>query len=200
MTVAGVLLAAGAGTRLGRPKALIELDGQTLVERGARTLVAAECDPVVVVGGAWASASPGFVLHGADLIVNDRAATGQASSLAAGLAALAHGPAHAVVIALVDQPFVSSTAIRRLIAAYDWARLPAVVATYGGLPRNPVVLDRTVWDAVLAAAGPDEGARAWLRTHQGHVLEVPCDDVASPTDVDTPNDLLAATAEHPAWS
>ncbi|RFU38516.1 nucleotidyltransferase family protein [Actinomadura logoneensis] len=183
---AGLLLAAGGGSRLGRPKALLELDGERLVDRGVRTLHDGGCAPVVVVAGAVT-----VEVIGAVVVPNPDWATGMGSSLRAGLAALPP-ECPAAVIALVDQPRVTSAAVARLLAAYeDGARV--AVATYGGRPRNPVLVAREHFAAVAASAVGDVGARPFLRANPGLVTAVPCDDVASPDDIDTPADLAAYT-------
>nr|WP_245974568.1 nucleotidyltransferase family protein [Thermomonospora umbrina] len=182
--VAGLLLAAGQGSRLGRPKALVELDGERLVDRGVRMLRAAGCSPVLVVTGA---ASVEVV--GAVVVPNRAWRTGMGSSLRVGLAALPPG-SPAVVVALVDQPRVTAEAVRRLIAAWQSGARVAV-ATYAGRPRNPVLLTRPHFTAAAEAAVGDTGARAFLRGRPELVTEVPCDDVASPDDIDTPDDLAA---------
>lgn len=187
---AGLLLAAGAGRRFGRPKALLELDGERLVDRGVRTLREGGCAPVLVVSGA----APVEVI-GAVVVPNPDWREGMGSSLRAGLAALPPG-CPAVVVALVDQPGVTAEAVRRLIAAYrDGARI--AVATYGGAPRNPVLLaDEHVAAAAGSAVG-DRGARAFLRSRPDLVTPVPCDGVAVPDDIDTPADLDAFTRRGP---
>ena len=180
--VAGLLLAAGAGTRLGQPKALVDVGGQRLVDRGVQLLRAGGCEPVLVVLGAATTAVPGArVVHNPDW------ASGLGSSLRRGLAALPPQP-NAVVVALVDQPRVHPEAVRRLVAAHH-AGAVAAVATYAGEPRNPVLLARPVWADAAAAATGDLGARALLRTRPELVTPVPCDDVGAPDDVDTPADL-----------
>lgn len=175
--VAGLLLAAGSGSRLGTPKALVELDGSTLLERGVALLRKGGCDPVVVVLGAAV-----VPVEGAQVVVAPDWADGMSASLRAGLAAL---DADACVVALVDQPLVGAQAVRRLVAAADTAE--AAVATYGGAQRNPVLLGRSVWPE-LDLAG-DTGARDWLRAHPDRVVLVPCDDTGSPFDIDTPEEL-----------
>ena len=197
---AGILLAAGRGARFGGPKALAELHGELLVERGVRTLSGGGCAPVVVVLGAEAAAVCARAdLSRAEVVVNPAWASGQASSLHAGLEALA-GRAPAAVVALVDQPLVTSEVVRRLVAA--WHRGASVaVAHYAGHPRNPVLFDASVWDAVTAETGGDEGARVWLHAHPDRVTPVECGAVGSPEDIDTPADLsrLASgeqTSEH----
>ena len=189
MTVAGLLLAAGAGTRYGGPKALVDLDGELLVERGVRVLEEGGCAPVLVVLGAQAERVREAARLPRTVLAPDWA-TGMGASLRAGLAALSAEDCAACVVALVDQPLVGSASVRRLRTAWE-AGARAAVATYAGAPRNPVLLDRSVWPEVAASAEGDAGARTWLRGHPDLVTAVPCDDTGSPYDVDTPEDLAA---------
>ena len=199
-TVAGVLLAAGEGSRLGRPKALVELGGQTLAERGVNLLRAGGANPVIVVTGAVP-----VQLDRIHTVYNDQWRTGMGSSLRAALRALSAAkppagtaaeqdrtalPANigAVVVALADQPLVGAGAVARLIAAYrDGASV--VVAAYDGRPRNPVLLAREHWPEVIATAAGDQGARAFLRARADLVTLVECGDTGSPDDIDTAEDL-----------
>jgi len=171
--IGGVLLAAGEGSRLGGPKALVELAGTRLVERGVALLRAGGTAPLVVVTGAADVALPGVTtVHNPDW------RSGMGSSLAAGLAAL---PAScgAAVVALVDQPLVTP----------HLAGASLAVASYGGQPRNPVLLARDHWPGVLALATGDTGARPYLRAHPELVTAVECGDIGRPDDIDTPADL-----------
>ena len=180
--VAGILLAAGDGSRLGQPKATVELAGSTLAERGVALLRAGGADPVIVVTGAVPVELPGVVsVHNPDWM------SGMGSSLATGLRALAGGAA-AAVIALADQPLVGAAAVRRLIAAHASGATVAVAA-YAGQPRNPVLIDRAYWPAVIETATGDAGARTFLRAHPDLVTLVECGDTGSPDDIDTPEDL-----------
>jgi len=185
--VAGVLLAAGEGSRFGQPKALVRLDGQTLAERGAALLRAGGADPVLVVAGA-ASVQLDHVVT----VYNPEWRTGMGSSLRAALRALtdAGGPAGvaAVVIALADQPLVGPEAVTRLIAAYR-AGATVAVAAYEGKPRNPVLVAREHWPEVIQTATGDQGARAFLRAHPDLITLVECGDTGRPDDIDTPADL-----------
>lgn len=188
MTVAGLVLAAGSGSRFGGPKALVELDGERLVDRAVRTMSEAACEPVVVVLGCCAAeVVAAAALDHAVVVVNDDWASGMGSSLRTGLGALTGHPVEAAVVGLVDQPLVTSRVVRRLIDSRP--SRPAVVASYGGSKRNPVLLERAIWDDVCAAAVGDVGARAWLRAHPDDVLAVACDDLGSDMDIDTPADL-----------
>jgi CTP:molybdopterin cytidylyltransferase MocA len=205
-TVAGVLLAAGEGSRFGRPKALVELDGQTLAARGVNVLRTGGADPILVVIGAAQ-----VNLDGIHTVYNEQWRTGMGSSLRAALRALtdaegAEGaqerPAAtlpvdvgAVVVALADQPLVGTDAVARLIAAYRGGASVAV-AGYDGKPRNPVLLAREHWPEVIATATGDQGARAFLRARPELVTLVECGDTGSPDDIDTAADLDRVAARY----
>jgi CTP:molybdopterin cytidylyltransferase MocA len=187
-TVAGVLLAAGEGSRFGQPKALVELNGQTLAERGVDLLRAGGADPILVVTGA----AP-VELSGTRSVHNPEWRTGMGSSLRTALQALTDtAEVGAAVVALADQPLVGAAAVARLIAAYrDGASV--AVAAYDGRPRNPVLLARPHWAEVIATATGDQGARAFLRTRRDIVTLVECGDTGRPDDIDTPADLARIT-------
>jgi len=188
VTPAGLLLAAGAGRRMGRPKALVEVADEPMVVRGIRLLTEGGCSPVVVVVGAQAD-DVRRLCAGAEVVEAADWDDGMSASLRAGLRHLATTGASAAVVALVDQPRVTAAAVQRLRAAHD-AGAVAAVATYAGRARNPVLLDRSTWTAVAQAAGGDDGARVWLRAHPESVTPVDCTDVGHPDDVDTPQDLV----------
>ncbi len=182
--VAGLLLAAGAGRRMGMPKALVTHGGRLFVESAAGVLAAAGCRPVVVVLGASAEIVRADAELGGCLVVdNPDWPAGMGSSVRVGLAALPD--VSAVVVLPVDVPGVTSAAVARLMAVAG----PDVLAraSYDGVPGHPVVIGRSHWPGVIASAVGDVGARDYLRTHD--VLDVPCADVALGTDVDRPEDL-----------
>jgi CTP:molybdopterin cytidylyltransferase MocA len=180
--VAGILLAAGEGSRLGQPKALVDVAGQPLVTRGVELLRAGGAAPVIVVTGAAA-----VDLSGVITVHNPRWRTGMGSSLAAGLATVPDS-CTAAVIALVDQPLVGTESVSRLIAAHR-AGAGVVVAAYSGRPRNPVLLARQHWPEVIELATGDSGARQFLRARPDLVTLVECGDTGRPDDIDTPADL-----------
>ena len=205
-TVAGVLLAAGEGSRFGQPKALVELNGQTLAERGVNLLRAGGANPILVVTGAVP-----LDLGGTLTVDNPQWRTGMGSSLRAALQALTEAEAGAgalteggvgvgagrdvgaVVVALADQPLVGAEAVARLIAAYRDG-ISVAVAAYDGQPRNPVLLAREHWPEVIATSTGDQGARTFLRTRPELVTLVECGDTGRPDDIDTPADLARISA------
>lgn len=177
-----MLLAAGDGTRLGRPKALVELAGVRLVDRGVRLLRQGGTAPVLVVTGAAPVELPGVItVHNPDW------QAGMGSSLAAGLRALPDG-CRAAVVALADQPLVGPAAVQRLVGAFLEGATVAVAA-YHGSPRNPVLLGREHWPEVIRLAAGDVGARPFLRAHPELVRVVECAGTGRPDDIDTPEDL-----------
>jgi CTP:molybdopterin cytidylyltransferase MocA len=184
--IAGVVLAAGAGTRFGGTKQLAELAGRPLLEHALLAMSESSLDRVLVVLGAGAEEIvQGVDLHGAEPVICDRWQEGQSASLACGLAQL--GGAEAAVVTLGDQPRIAPEAIRRVVAARRDG-VAAVRATYGGEPGHPVLLERKLFGRLRDVSG-DRGARNLLLSVV--TVEVPCDDLGGGEDVDTPVQLQA---------
>ena len=182
--VAGVLLAAGSSSRYGGANKLLEpVDGEPMVRRAARTLLDAGLDPVVVVLGHEADR-----LHEAlaGLVENPHYASGQSTSVAAGVAALG-GTVKAAVFALGDMPWVSEATVRTLVAAYRAGAGTALAAANEGDRGNPVLWDARHFDA-LAGQDGDVGGRDLLLEIDGAAL-VQTGDPGVRRDVDRPDDL-----------
>ena len=188
MTVCGIVLAAGAGTRMdGRIKQLLPLAGRPLLQHPIDAASAAGIDELrIVLGHAVEEIAAGIRLPaGAEIVANPLYSAGQSTSLRAGLAAAPRG-SRAALILLGDQPEVRVEAIREVI---DWHFVhgsPVVRAAYRGRPSHPVLIARPAWSGVEALRG-DVGARELVATHLGRVdlAEVGGDP---PEDVDTPED------------
>lgn len=184
MTVDGLLLAAGAGRRMGRPKALVrDADGTSWLLRAVQVLQEGGCDRVSVVLGA-AVDEPIEMLEGtgASVVVAPDWAEGMSASLQAGLRAAADGPADAVAVTLVDLPDVTAEVVRRVVRApLDACTLRR--ASYRGAPGHPVVFGRDHWQSVIDSAVGDQGGRGYLARH--HVELVECGDLATGLDVDS---------------
>jgi molybdenum cofactor cytidylyltransferase len=182
VTTATLVLAAGGGSRFAGPthKLLAPVDGTPVVVRAVEAAVGSGL-PVVVVQGAVDLA--GALAHlDVELVRHEGWAEGQASSLRAGIDAVAAAGHDAVVVGLGDQPGIPASAWGAVAAA---ASAPIAVATYGGRRRNPVRLAAEVWP-LLPTTG-DEGARSLIRSRPELVVEVACD--GDPVDVDTQEDL-----------
>ncbi|MET9480407.1 nucleotidyltransferase family protein [Streptomyces sp. NPDC006638] len=188
--VAGLLLAAGGGRRLGgRPKALLAHRGALLVERAAGVLHAGGCDPVhVVLGAASEEVRRRAELPGCVLVDNRGWADGMGSSLRAGLTSLAATDARAVLVLLVDQPGIGAEAVARVVAACRSAD-SLVSAAYGGKRGHPVLFGCHRWVEIAADARGDRGARGYLADRERDITLVECGDVARAYDIDTEEDL-----------
>jgi nicotine blue oxidoreductase len=191
-----IVLAAGAGSRFGGGKLLAEYRGRPLIEATLLRLREAPADETIVVVGNDAEGLRGLCeSYGVRLAENPDWAEGMATSVKEGLAACSPD-ADAAVVVLGDQPLVGAKAVERLVEAYEGGAAVAV-ATYGGERRNPALFTRRMWPMLEEELSGDEGARGFLRRHPEMVAEVPCDDVADPTDVDTVEDLRRLEARGP---
>ncbi|MGY4979099.1 nucleotidyltransferase family protein [Streptomyces sp. 900105755] len=188
--IAGLLLAAGGGRRLGgRPKALLTHRGRPLVEYAANVLRAGGCGPVHVVLGARADeVRERAELGGCVVVENPDWAEGMGSSLRMGLESLAGTGARAALVSLVDQPGIGSAAVARVLGGYRDAD-SLVSAAYDGVRGHPVLFGSAHWAGIAASAAGDRGARAYLGAHEEAITLVECGDVAEPYDIDTEADL-----------
>jgi CTP:molybdopterin cytidylyltransferase MocA len=186
--VSAILLAAGAGSRFGGGKLLAKLGDRPLIEAALENLRGAPVDEIIVVLGADAERLREVCdRYDVRTCENEDWERGQSTSVLAGLRACGEGTRAAIVL-LGDQPFVGVGAVERLVAAFaEGAEI--AVATYAGRRRNPVLFSRETWPLLEAELAGDEGARSVLRRHPELVVEVPCDGVGDPTDVDTGEDL-----------
>lgn len=173
-TTAGVLLAAGAGTRYGMPKVLA--DNGMWLRAGVAALAGGGCDDVVVVLGAATVDVPAP----ARAVVADDWADGLSASVRAGLAAV---DASYVVLHTVDAPDVGADVVRRVLDAARSRPSGLARARYGDRPGHPVVIARSHWPDLLEGLSGDEGARAFL-TGRTDVVAVDCADLASGQDID----------------
>ncbi|MGW4231112.1 nucleotidyltransferase family protein [Streptomyces sp. NPDC004980] len=188
--IAGLLLAAGGGRRLGgRPKALLEHRDRPLVEHAVRALRNGGCGPVhVVLGAAAEEVRARADLSGCVVTVNPWWEEGMGSSLRAGLGVLVGSDVDAALVALVDQPGIGAEAVARVRSAYRTRRTLAAAA-YDGQRGHPVLFGADRWTDIAAGAIGDRGAREYLRTHHDAITLVECSDVAQAFDIDRPEDL-----------
>ncbi|MFR9675565.1 nucleotidyltransferase family protein [Streptomyces sp. TR06-5] len=189
--VAALVLAAGAGRRLGgRPKALLRHHGRPLVEHAVAAARDGGCTPTVhvVLGARADEVREAADLSGCVVVENPGWEEGMGSSLRRGLAALGGTSAEAALVLLVDQPGIGARAVSRVRGAYHSPETLAA-ASYGGRRGHPVLLGARHWAGVAACAGGDRGARGYLQQHAARIRLVECGDVAVPADIDTPEDL-----------
>ncbi|WP_329124936.1 nucleotidyltransferase family protein [Streptomyces sp. NBC_01465] len=189
--VAGLLLAAGGGRRLGgRPKALLEHRGRPLVEHAVGVLRAGGCEVVhVVLGAAADEVRERADLAGCVVVENPEWEEGMGSSLRAGLGSLASSGAGAALVSLVDQPGIGARAVARVLGAYRSPESLAAAA-YDGKRGHPVLFGADRWADIAESAVGDRGARAYLKAHEEAITLVECGDVAEDYDIDTAEDLI----------
>ncbi len=191
--IPALLLAAGRSRRMGQPKQLLVWQGQPLVRHVASQLLAAQqVERVIVVIGAVADdvrAALAGLGSRLSIIENPDYASGQASSLRVGLAALPMQSA-AVLVGLVDQPLVHPGLIDHLIGTYRaQPEALALIPTYQGQRGTPTILGRGLFEELQELQG-DVGARAVLSKYPNGVVRVPVDDPAVVVDLDTPADYI----------
>ena len=189
MSVGGIVLAAGGSRRMGRPKAMLEIDGVTFLERAIRTLAAGGCDPVVaVLGEGEAEGTAGRIAQasGARPVENALAEAEQIDSLRIGLDALPED-AEAAVALPVDHPLASPAVVAALVHAFRSSGESIVRPVYRDRPGHPVLFARTIWKE-LAEPDLEHGARDVVHRHASEIRDVPLDDRGVVIDIDTPGD------------
>jgi molybdenum cofactor cytidylyltransferase len=185
---AGIVLAAGGSSRMGRPKQLLHVDGRPLLEGIIGHACRSHLDEVAVVLGANADAIVAHVdLGRARPLLNPDYASGMASSLRAGLAALTPDVERAAII-LGDQPAISAALLDDLLDLQAASGLPAAALSFDGLLHPPVVLQRELWGDLQSLEG-DVGCRAIIRARPELVAALPAaGNSRHPLDIDTPEE------------
>jgi molybdenum cofactor cytidylyltransferase len=203
LAVGIVVLAAGASTRMGRPKQLLEYEGETLLGRAVRVALETRCRPVVVVLGSCSdelmSEARARGAGGARVVVNEAWAEGMASSIRRGLRELeaaAHVELDAALLMLCDQPLVSAEILERLVDVYERSGRPLVASEYesGGerVRGVPALFGRGLFGELSGLRGT-EGARRVIARHAAACASIRVPQAAF--DVDTPEDYRALRAE-----
>lgn len=185
--VAGVILAAGASSRLGRPKQLLDFGGQPLIRRVVRIALESRLDSVTVVLGAATDQIEPFLFDmDVAVVINPDFESGQASSMRAGLSSLSED-VEAVIFLLGDQPTMTAENVDAVITSFQGSGAEIVQARYaGGVSGHPVLFSRTLVPDLTSITG-DEGARGVIRTHRDNVRYVDFDH-EPPPDIDTSED------------
>lgn len=190
--IPAIVLAAGASSRMGRPKAALPLGPtHTVLSRGVATLLDAGVTRVVVVAGAH----PGAVREALRDVTDPRVtvvdhpgwANGQLSSLLRGLDEVDAPHVRGILMTLVDVPLVSPGTVRTLLRAWQETGAPIVRPARRGVHGHPVLFDRHVFQA-LRDADPAEGAKPVVRAYANVLLDVEVDDEGAFVDLDDPED------------
>jgi len=187
MEIVAVLLAAGAGRRMGGPKALLRIGGESFLAHGAKTLARPGVARVVAVLGHHAArvAAEAGAPPGVALTENPRYEVGMLSSILRGIDEAERLAADAVLLHPVDHPLVDPATVDRVVAALEQGAVIAV-PTHDGRRGHPGGFARAAW-AALRAAPAGRGARAVLADHPAWVVHVP-GDARCVVGIDTPAD------------
>lgn len=191
--IAGIILSGGASRRMGTPKALLQFQNETFLDRLIRVF-SAVCDPIIVVVGQHADPIRAGIERGRDVLfaVNPDPERGMLSSLQCGLA-LVPGDAEAAMFLPVDHPHIEISTIETLAARFRADRAPVIVPTYAGEHGHPVCIARPLIDELLALP-PEAKASDVIHRHVAKTQYIEVADPAVVTDVDDPAayaDLLA---------
>ncbi len=188
--IVSIVLAAGASTRMGRPKALLPVGDGTFLTRVVTVLAGVGAQPIIVVSGSAHEAiraaldTAGLA---AAVVRNPAPERGQLSSLLTGLEALSGPDATGALVWPVDVPLVSAGTVARLVAAFAGSGAPIVRPGRGAEHGHPVIFARETFDH-LRRADPATGARSVVRAFGNRVLDVEIDDPGAFIDIDTPDD------------
>lgn len=183
--IPGLVLAAGASRRMGRPKALLLLDasGSTFARAICDRLTAAAVSPIVVVARADLREALAAALPGITLAVNADPDRGQLSSLLVGLDAV--GPCDAVLVTLVDLPQFQPSTVGALVTRWRQTHAPLVRPMHDGRHGHPVIFGRALLDA-LRESDIAAGAKPVIHRFLDDAVSVPVDDPGTVEDIDTP--------------
>lgn len=187
-TVAIIILAAGASTRMGQPKQLLLYQGRSLLRHTVESAIASVCKPIIVVLGANAEQIRSEVNQPSIQIVeNPQWNLGMSSSMRSGILALANysDSIDAAVIAVCDQPFISADIINGLVSAYDSTKKPIVASQYAETLGVPALFSRQFFSE-LAELNESIGAKHLIKKYRDRVLAFPFPQ--GKIDIDTPQE------------
>jgi molybdenum cofactor cytidylyltransferase/nicotine blue oxidoreductase len=195
--ITGVVLAAGAGSRIGHPKALLRAGkrDETFTHRACGVMRDAGLQEIVIVVSAVTAEEVRAVAPSARVLVNDDPDRGQLSSLLIALGALSD-EAEAILVLPVDIPLVRAETVRSLVASWVRTHAPVVRPVNAGRHGHPVIFSRDLFTE-LAAAPLSEGAKAVVRRHATPEGEVETSDPGAFLDVDTVEDYERAFGRLP---
>jgi molybdenum cofactor cytidylyltransferase len=189
--IEGILLAAGESRRMGYPKPLLPIDGETFIAKIAASMLAVVPRLVIVLGAHRDRVRAAIPRDGRiEIVENPNYSRGQLSSLKIGLAAIQTG-SDGVLVHLADHPKARIESFRAVVESYRRTHKPIVIARNSGRRGHPVLFDRSVFGE-LESAPEEEGARYVVNADPSRVEYVDLDDPGINLDLDTPADLTRA--------
>ena len=185
--IVAVVLSAGESSRMGQPKALLPIDGETFIERIVGALKQGGVERIVVVLGFNAEELRRRITHlPVEILVNPDYQQGQLSSLHVAVRHLqAAQDCVGMMVHLVDHPYIDPKLVRLMLQRFDGSKFSIVVPRHQGKRGHPVIFSRLLFDELLNAP-LDQGAKAVVNAHRQDTLEIDTDDVGITLDIDTP--------------
>jgi len=189
--IRGIVLAAGEGSRIGMPKALLRTSNpaDSFLDRACQVLLEGGADAVVAVVSPAVRAKVRISAAAVTLVTNPDPSAGQLSSLQCGLRGLAAVPGHAALVLPVDVPLVTIETVRAVVSHWRATRPLVVRPTRDGRHGHPLLLDASLIPELMRSDLPD-GARTVVRAHRSDAGELPIDDDGAYLDVDTADDYF----------
>ena len=185
--IAAVILSAGESSRMGRPKALLPIDGQTFIEKIVKALREAGLQNIIVILGHDAEAMRQKITHlPVTILVNPEYRKGQLSSLRVAIRhLLANDRCSGLLVHLVDHPYIDAALVNLLIERFEDSGKLIAVPRFHGKRGHPVIFARSLFDELLNAP-EDQGAKAVVNAHRDETLEIETEDKGITLDIDTP--------------
>jgi len=183
-----IILAAGAATRMGRPKQLLSYQGRSLILHAVEVALASLCQPIIVVLGAYAEQiKPELMLKAVQVVENSQWQEGMSSSIRAGISMLlkTNSKLDAVIISLADHPLVSPQILNQLIQSYQETQKVIIASKYNATTGVPALFSNALFPELMQLEG-DKGAKALIQKYinTGVILLIP----EAAIDIDTPDD------------
>ena len=185
--IVAVVLSAGESSRMGRPKALLPIDGQTFIEKIVGALKKSSVAKVIVVLGHNADEMRRRIQHlPIEILVNPDYKLGQLSSLQVAVRSLEkEADCDGMLVHLVDHPYVNTQLLESMIKLCEETAKLIIVPRYNGKRGHPVIFSRKLFKELLAAP-MDQGAKAVVDAHRADTLEIDTEDEGITLDIDTP--------------
>ena len=185
--IAAVILSAGESSRMGQPKALLSIGGQTFIEKIVDALRQAGLENIIVVLGHDAEAMRQKIAHlPVTILVNPDYRKGQLSSLRVAIRhLLANDRCSGLLVHLVDHPYIDAALVNLLIERFEDSGKLIAVPRFHGKRGHPVIFARSLFDELLNAP-EDQGAKAVVNAHRDETLEIETEDEGITLDIDTP--------------
>jgi len=185
--IVAVVLSAGESSRMGRPKALLPIDGQTFIERIVAAVKQAKVGKIIVILGHNARELQSKISHlPVEILINTDYKLGQLSSLQLAVRNLQPDlDCDGMLVHLVDHPYLAPALVEEMIRRFYETKKRIIVPKFHGKRGHPVIFSNALFDEILSAP-MEEGAKAVVNAHRAETLEIETEEEGIAVDIDTP--------------